>query len=297
MYHRVTNLPVDTHRLAVSPKNFRQHLAYLKGSCQPMRLVELSEALVTRSLPDRSVAITFDDGYYDNCAQALPLLQAAAVPATIFVVSGHIGSQNDFWWDELERVMFMPSCWVDRIALHHNGHKHEWQTDSMSSRAIAHEAVYHLLRPLSIPERDTLLQQLFAWAGLKRTGRADYRPMVASELQQCLANGLINIGAHTLTHPVLPLLPPEEQHKEVVSSRNWLETTLGVEITTFSYPYGKFSEETVAIVERAKLGLACTTVPGSIQYGDNCFRLKRCAIENWDREQFTRQIENFFDKG
>jgi peptidoglycan/xylan/chitin deacetylase (PgdA/CDA1 family) len=295
MYHRVTELPLDTHRLTVSPENFAQQLAYLESNCQPMRLIELVEGLATHSLPPRAVALTFDDGYYDNYSQALPLLQAAAVPATIFVVSGHVGSQRDFWWDELERIMLMPAHWTDRLTLEHNGHTHEWHTDSLTGRQAAHQAVYQLLRPLPDSERDTLLQQLFAWAGLERTGRADYRPMVTAEIEQCLASGVIDIGAHTLTHPVLPLLSPAEQREEIVSSREWLEATLGIKITTFSYPYGKFSETTAAIVEQAKLDLACTTVPGSVRYGDNHFRLKRCAIENWGIEEFSQQIENFFD--
>ena len=59
-------------------------------------------------LPRRTVIITFDDGYADNFHTALPLLQEADCPATVFVTAGKIGAERDFWWDELERVILVP---------------------------------------------------------------------------------------------------------------------------------------------------------------------------------------------
>ena len=70
-----------------------------------MSLVELKNALRNNSLPRRAVVVTFDDGYADNCWQALPILERHAVPATFFVTTGYLRETRRFWWDELERLI------------------------------------------------------------------------------------------------------------------------------------------------------------------------------------------------
>ena len=51
------------------------------------------------------MAITFDDGYVDNLTTASPILTSLNLPATFFVTTGHTGRAQEFWWDELHRVL------------------------------------------------------------------------------------------------------------------------------------------------------------------------------------------------
>jgi peptidoglycan/xylan/chitin deacetylase (PgdA/CDA1 family) len=297
LYHRVIGLRQDLLNLAVPPQRFAQQLQHIRRTCEPMRLSDLVQALQQRSLPRRAVAITFDDGYADNFMHAYPLLESAGIPATVFVAAGQIDTKSEFWWDDLERILLQSNHLPDHLRIEIRGREQKWQLESLEHR----ERVYHdlrgLLRTLDGSERSEALARLASWAGLERAGRADYRAVTTDELVELAQSKLIDIGAHTMTHPVLSALAPDAQTAEIVSGREKLESIIGSPISTFAYPYGEiqdFTDETVAIVRAAGLSAACTTVHGSIESGDDLFRLRRFAVFDWDMETFARRLESSF---
>ena len=109
MYHRVASDLVDPWRLCVSPTNFGAQLEVLADR---YRVVTLRELVAARgSTGERpSVAITFDDGYADNLHAAAPLLVRQGLPATFFLTSGTLGSEREFWWDELDQLLLQPGA-------------------------------------------------------------------------------------------------------------------------------------------------------------------------------------------
>jgi peptidoglycan/xylan/chitin deacetylase (PgdA/CDA1 family) len=297
MYHRVANLSSDFYSLAVSPDHFAQHLEYIRRACYPMSLIDLADAVQEHSLPNRAVAITFDDGYSDNFSQARPLLQAAQIPATVYVSSDYIDSSREFWWDDLERILLTSTHLPGHLRISIQGQNYEWPTTSTKQRELACRNLHQLLQPLPTIERNSLLAELAHWAGLEQAGRPDYRAMTSAELIELGQNGLIDIGGHTVTHPVLSSLAPDEQYAEIVNGRKRLEELLGEPVRTFTYPFGTaqdFTDETVEIVKTAGFQAACTTVQGCVEAGDDLFRLQRYAVNNWDIEAFKYYLEAFF---
>ena len=101
MYHRIAVPKVDPWGLTVSPERFAEQVQALRAR----RTILSTDAFVARlrsgDLPHDAVALTFDDGYLDNLRQAKPILEAAGVPATVFLATGRIGTGEEFWWDEL----------------------------------------------------------------------------------------------------------------------------------------------------------------------------------------------------
>lgn len=100
IYHRVAELENDPLMLSVSPTNFRKQLVYLKNKYQIIHLSELVEKMQKRKSLRNCLVITFDDGYLDNYQNALPILKELEIPATIFVVSGKVDSNEPFFWDK-----------------------------------------------------------------------------------------------------------------------------------------------------------------------------------------------------
>lgn len=297
MYHRVVDLPADPYLLAVSPDNFRQQLEYIKSTCNVMPLRALYESLKDGNLPKRAVAITFDDGYIDVLEQAYPIMKEMQVPATVFIPSGHIGSRREFWWDDLERLVLLPETLPDTLSLAIDGQNHEWNGSMIESREQFRSEIYRLVKPLKHDERIRVLDQLADWAGLEANGRPEYRTMDASEVIQLCREGLVEIGAHTVTHPALSSLPSEEQLREITLGRLALEEIIGGKVQSFAYPYGDigdFTKETTEIVNAAGFSLACTTVYGSVEAGCDFYQLNRCGIHNWDIDTFIRNIEHYF---
>jgi peptidoglycan/xylan/chitin deacetylase (PgdA/CDA1 family) len=297
MYHRIVDAPIDPRGTAVSPENFAQHLEYVQRTCHPMRLLDLVEALRAQSLPRRAVAITFDDGYASVFQKAYPLLASAEVPATVFISTGNIDDPRDFWWDELDRVLLLPENAPDYLHLRVGGKGYKWATGRQEERLEAYHAIRQLVRTVPDEERGSLLSYLSTWAGVERIAPSDYRPMTSAELVHLAQDGLVALGAHTVTHPVLAALPADDQRAEILGSRSSLEAITRRPVLAFAYPYGQtehFTDETVRIVQAAGFRLACTASQGLLEPGNDLFRLHRCEIQNWDMAAFEKYLEWLF---
>lgn len=297
MYHRVADVPVDPRGTAISPENFAQHLDYVGRTCQPIRLLDLVDALRSHSLPRRAVAITFDDGHVSIFQKAFPLLASAHIPATAFIITDNIDTPRSFWWDELDRVLLFPENVPDCLDLPVGGQQHSWATGCPEKRLEAYHAIRQLFRTVTGEERESLLSYLYRWAGVERTISSDSRPMTSIELMHLAQDGLIELGAHTMTHPVLAALPADDQRAEILGSRASLEAITRHPVLTFSYPYGlaeHYTDETVHIVQAAGFRVACTARQGLVEPGNDLFQLHRCEIQNWDIAAFKRHLEWLF---
>ncbi|MCX6043821.1 MAG: polysaccharide deacetylase family protein [Chloroflexi bacterium] len=294
MYHRISDTSIEPNWLAVSPKNFAAHVQYLKQTFNPMRLTDLVESIKDGSLPDRSVAITFDDGYSDNLTHALPVLESFAVPATIFVTTTYVDSNREPWWDEMKHFLLAPRCVPAQLSIQVADGDYSWPTVTLEDRLAAHQELENLMRPLPVPVNDAILDHLATWAGSHRKLRPAYRTVTMPQLTQLAEHPLIELGAHTLTHPILPTLTPEDQFNEIVGSRYMLEKMIHQPVLSFAYPNGDFTEETRKLVNAAGFNTACTTINGRVEPGDDVFCLRRCAVNDWDIALFKKNLEAFF---
>ena len=96
MYHRIGDVPEDKN--AVSPERFELQLQYLEDhGFRSLGLTEWYE-MVQRGekVPEKSVILTFDDGYLDNWELAMPLLLRYEMKATVFMVASLIGKTNEW---------------------------------------------------------------------------------------------------------------------------------------------------------------------------------------------------------
>jgi peptidoglycan/xylan/chitin deacetylase (PgdA/CDA1 family) len=101
LYHGVsTDASPAFRRWVVEPNRLAEHLACLTaGGFQPVTVSQVALALGGRwSLPDRPVAVTFDDGFADFADGAFPILSRLAFPATLYVTTGYVGSSSR-WLD------------------------------------------------------------------------------------------------------------------------------------------------------------------------------------------------------
>src|SRR5215212_5224770 len=127
LYHRVAKLHSDLWSLAVTPEHFAEHLEVLRQYAHPIRLQHLPQALSDGNIPNRSVVVTFDDGYADNLHSAKPLLKRYDIPATFFLTTGYVGKEREFWWHELERLLLQPGTLPGRLRLKIDGNIYRWE--------------------------------------------------------------------------------------------------------------------------------------------------------------------------
>lgn len=95
MYHRIRDDGIDPD-ISVSIRRFDQQMAYLKENFNVVSLEKLLDNVSKNGkLTMDTAAITFDDGFKDNCSNAYPILKRHKVPATIFLVSHFVGKRED----------------------------------------------------------------------------------------------------------------------------------------------------------------------------------------------------------
>ena len=113
-YHRVAHVKRDEYEVCVTPDYFAEQMEALSQYTHPLRLAELVQCLRLGSLPPKSVAVTFDDGYADNLYEAKPVLERYDIPATVFVCTGYQG--REFWWDELADMILQTRVLPQKLA-------------------------------------------------------------------------------------------------------------------------------------------------------------------------------------
>lgn len=280
LYHRVARPIHDPFGLCVSPENFAAHMEILSRLARPTSLSSLTPG--RDGTHPRSVAVTFDDAYDDVLTEALPVLQQYRVPATVFAVSGELGST--FWWDRMTRIPLRAAA---EFLEEGQGRKARRQEPEPR---VTYGKLHARLLPLGREERDRILLRLSA---REPSEPPLPRTLGAAELRSLRNSGTVEIGAHTRTHPDLASLGEAEQEGEVTGSRRALEEILAAPVRSFAYPFGTFAHfapATSRIVQGSGFERACTAEPGVVTRGTNPYTLPRLWVEDWGADDFRRRL-------
>jgi peptidoglycan/xylan/chitin deacetylase (PgdA/CDA1 family) len=291
VYHRITSLSSDPQLLAVAPANFLAHMKHLKSK---YNLVRFEDDWSNVEKP--SVAVTFDDGYADNLIEALPILEEIEVPATFFISSGNLDTMREYWWDELERIILGERDLPERFSLVDSNFRQNWPTASPASRETFYQQLLSLMMQLNPARREEWLIQLRQWAQVGEKGRKAYRALTSDELRYLARSEWVTIGAHTVTHTPLSVLPKEKQREEILSSKLQLETLIGKEIKTFSYPFGRkkdYDRASIHLCREAGFIKAASNFPGQVHRWTDQYQLPRHLVRNWDIDTFTDRVKDF----
>lgn len=300
-YHRVASERVGYREICVAPETLRAHVRHLTThGYDVLTLAEYTDYLAgRRRLTRDSVLLTFDDGYRDNFTEALPILRAAGVPATVFVVTGAIEGPP-LWWDRVAGAVralrdagatSLPGdvALIEPVA----AMLADGLTGSDDAACTAIGAMIDHLKDLPAEERAGVLAAL---EGLAPAHEVDLM-MTWAMLEQLRADG-IDIGAHTVTHPMLSRLSADDARAEIEGSRHAVHQRLGIEATAFAYPYGKsemFTDETVTLVGAAGFSLAFTTENGRDEPGTATYRLRRDGMRDVPAYVLAARLAGVFE--
>jgi peptidoglycan/xylan/chitin deacetylase (PgdA/CDA1 family) len=275
-YHRVCETD-NGAGLSVTPAQLSEQLAALCAGGPAATLEEIASG----AAPTDAFAVTFDDGYADNLHLALPLLEAAGVPATFFIATTHVRDGLPFWWDQLA-LLLGPAADNGRkravLELRCAGELRSWAPTTASEFDECRRHLVGWLQPQPPEEITGVIAQLREWFGPDSPPppEAD-RPMTIEELRTLAASPLATIGAHTQTHPCLRAATPERRAAELAGSRDDLTEWLGEAPTTLAYPFGVWGVDVdLEVVEAAEAaGYSAAVVNGTSPFATNPLILPR----------------------
>lgn len=298
LYHRIADIRFDPNLIHVTPEHFAEHLFHLKKYYHLISLKDLVSDLAKNRVTHRTVAITIDDGYVDNLWNAKPLLEFYNVPATIFVSTGGIDKNNEFWWDRLERIIFSSKELPEQFKLILDNKLHEWDLHKMNNKDALikiYMEIQLLLRNLEDNKIEEALKDLSNIFKTKSEVRLGYRTMNSDELNTFANNGLYEIGGHSITHPILTKLPLEIKRQELLQSKKFLEDLLCRPVENFSFPYGYWDEQTISLIKECGYKAACSTIRFPVLKRNNLYLLPRFGVKDWNGDEFAKRIRCFFN--
>ena len=274
MYHRV--VPREQARrdgiqpgMYVAPETFARHLDWLVGHFRVLPLHEIVSSLGEgRALPPGACAITFDDGWRDNALHAAPELERRGLPATIFVVTGRVGTAGAFWPDETSRRLAgLPRGERRRVAAELGARASGDPTEAL----IAH------LKELSEAQRRDALEALGAETG---ADSVTARELLDWDELSALAGAGIDIEAHGATHAILRGLPASEVDRELRSARETLCEHGHGRHRLLAYPNGDHDEDVRRVARELGYRAAVTTAHGLAHAGCDPLALPRVALHD-----------------
>lgn len=272
MLHQVNraNNPLG---LSILPELFEELVVFLNTRYEIISLADAVDCLNCNTTPSGCV-LTFDDGYRDNYDFAFPILKKHNVPATIFVTLDALDS-GVFGWD-----LF------DQAVMKTNSESLDLQTFGLAmyqlagaDRSALIRDLHKILKTLPDVQKRQVVDHVITKYGYSNS---KLRTMLTWDEAREMANsGLVTIGAHTITHPILSRIDKNQARLEIIEGKSLIEKNLGMPVQFFAYPNGSnddFNDEHIAMVKEAGYTAACSTIPGDNCDNSELFSLRRIDI-------------------
>jgi peptidoglycan/xylan/chitin deacetylase (PgdA/CDA1 family) len=234
--------------------------------------------------------LTFDDGWRDTYTTAYPWLKKFGMPATVFLATGSIEGRGGFWVEQLKRLWRIPSSRAQmKSVLSQVAGQNKCQVADL-------EDIVEWLKHMPAEKRHSFLRRL-----LPSEENSDYSGEVDSMLTwnqviEMSRNG-VEIGTHTVSHPLLSYESDATVERELCISKQTLEEKLGKKVRAFTYPNGDWDERVRQWVEQVGYECAFTTRPGWHRGGQDPYTIRRILLHEGNvtgrNGQFSPAMLNF----
>jgi len=266
IFHRVLPEPDPLFPDEMDARRFDTLCGWLKRWFNVLPLDQAAAQLKAGTLPARAACITFDDGYADNCHVAMPILQRHGLTATFFIATGFLDGGR-MWNDTIIETVRRRS-----------------DLSTMADKQAAITTLINQIKYLPTQERVATTETLAQKAQVQLPTNL----MMTSADVKAMRRAGMQIGAHTVSHPILARLSRADAAKEIGDSKRFLEDLLGERIGLFAYPNGKpgedYSPESVDVVRSLGFDAAVSTRWGASRCGDDVLQIKR--FTPWDKTRW-----------
>jgi peptidoglycan/xylan/chitin deacetylase (PgdA/CDA1 family) len=260
-------------------EQFRKELKYIKKYFYPLKISDLIRSLESNeAYPKNSVAITVDDGYMDFYDLALPVLKEMDIPATVFIVA-HLVENNGWIWND--KVHYITDC----IKEANNKIYSEISMELKSS-----------LKSLPVHQRDRKIENISKEYNVNIPSNPPfrYRLMSWNQLRDLAKTGLVEIGSHSCTHPIMSLLNDEESWYEIKKSKQMISERLNLEVLSFCFPngmIGDYHKKHKEMLKQANYICGIASHFGYVQKNSDYYALPRIGGGGSDFNLFAKHID------
>lgn len=280
IFHRVLPRPDPLFPDVPDTVDFERQMRWAASMFNVLPLSAAIDRLYAGTLPSRALAVTFDDGYADNEELAAPILKRLGMSATFFVATGFLGG-GCMWNDQI--IEAIRGCKAGELDLTSFG----LSLFSLAGTEARRAAISNTLKGIKHFEparRQAVTDAIVALAGANPSPPLMMQP---GQVRSLRAQGM-EVGAHTVTHPILTRLEPAAAFVEMRDSKEELERILGAPVNLFAYPNGvpgqDYALEHARMARECGFGGAVSTAWGAASANSDRFQLPR--FTPWDRTRF-----------
>ena len=292
IYHRVLDKPDFMRPGEVDISAFSWQMKLLAKYFNVLTLQDALQKMQSDTLPPRAVCITFDDGYADNYTNALPILKQFNMSATFFIANGFLNGGR-MWNDtliEAVRNFQQPELDLTAIGL---------GRFDVSDKVKKYQAVAKIIPQIKhLPpiQRDAHT----AFIAKLAPNLPDDLMMTSDQLLQLYQNGM-EIGGHTVNHPILAKLDSMSAEQEITENKDFLENLLNTPLRFFAYPNGKpdidYNPQQIPLIHKTGYLAALSTQWGVANHASDLGQLPR--FTPWDKSplKFMLRMISLYHKG
>ena len=291
IYHRVLPKPDLLFSDDLDAEAFNWQLAVLKNYFNVLPLKDALERLGRQAIPKRAACITFDDGYADNADVALNIIRRHNLTATFFISTGYL--DGGIMWNDavIEVIRKNRSPRLDLNCLGLNCYRIE----SLEEKRHAINNLLNALKYRPYNERADLVSKLVDMTATKLPKNL----MLSRAQVNALYEAGMEVGAHTINHPILATLDDKQARTEIVGSKELLESIVNERIKLFAYPNGRpgrdYHQSHVEMVKSLGFSGAVNTAWGTAN--SHCDRYQLPRFTPWDKRPLgfvLRLAKNYF---
>lgn len=283
-FHRVLEKPDPLLPYEPDARMFDRMLGWIGSQFRVMDPLEACDRLYAGTLPSRPAVITFDDGYRDNHAVALPLLQRRRMKAAFFVATGYLGGGimfNDRIIEAVRRCS-EPSISAPAVGGEPGA---DLPLRTQAERQSAIDAILRRVKHLTPDERLARVEAIEKYVDGGGSAKAPITVMMTGEQVADLHRAGMRIGGHTRTHPILRVLDEASARDEIAGGRADVAAITGEAPMLFAYPNGKrgldYGDREERLVGETGFRYAFATDSAAATAADRRFAIPR--FTPWDR--------------
>jgi peptidoglycan/xylan/chitin deacetylase (PgdA/CDA1 family) len=289
-YHRVVTDPescCSQPGMTVSGEIFKKQLRYIDKSMTVVSLEQLVDSIETGRIV-RCCVLTFDDGWLDVYQNAFPVMRALKIPATIFLATGFVGTDSNYWPERLTAsVAILGSCSRDlynELTIRCKPAAEMLMTalkcpnpDLLTGTL---DRIIELLKYIPDEDRAGFIEAIEKAAVRQDAGTTRSRSILNWQEIAEMSEHDITYGAHTVNHVILTEVPESVAMQEIQESKSAIESRTGLTCNLFSYPNGDWDPEVRDIVEKCGYRAGVTTERTAITASCDLFTLGRVNVHD-----------------
>lgn len=272
----------------IDASDFANRLRWLRAVAVIKPFDEALAIMKSGRGPLQQVAITFDDGYATNSTVVLPVLKDMGLRATFFVLPGLIG--QSLWTEDVRQAIRGAGTGMPDLS--DLGFR-ALQSNGSGDRQLAADRLVEWMKDLPDSQRRELVSEI-----LTRCAYTAVRGQLMSEPQmRQLADAGMEIGSHSMTHPILSRVGDDMAEHEIFGSRDAIADIVGRPPRFFAYPNGRpgidYTHREMRMVREAGYVAAFSTGWGALSTAANWFELPR--FTPWEDRPWRFQLQLAFN--